>query len=185
MRTLIVTLMLAGPLALAQEKKDGEWKERTPKGAKFAVELPGDPEEIKKESTDKDKTVITMYLYKEADDKAYMVAYNKLPGHLKGAEAEAALKAGYEQARTNLKGAGGESARFLKSVDKTFEKFPKGAEASGYYFEFNVPDPKSFYRAKLLIVGDELYQIVVMGPEKWTKDTQAGDRFMQSFHPTK
>jgi hypothetical protein len=183
MRSLAATLTLYLPLALlaqvgekdktkdkdkAPVKEKEFWTIVTPDGAKCSVTMPAKPKTL--EPRKQGDTMISMFLLAAEDGKtAYMLAFNDLPA--KPADEEAvkkALRAGFEKAKDSMKGAN----------ENTQEITLKGNHP-GLAFKFDVPELGQ-YRARIYLVNQRLYQVVVMGPKEWTEGEDV-KRFLDSF----
>jgi hypothetical protein len=110
----------------------------------------------------------------EGRDGGYGVAYADMAplvgsGPLNARQIDGGLEGAREGAILNVKG------RQLWSRRATLDGSVPGRE-----FEAEIPDKKWVLHAKLFLVHKRLYQLVVMGPDKFVHSHKA-DKFLDSF----
>jgi hypothetical protein len=168
------------PLALcAQEKKDDKKDEKkeepktitfTSKEGKFSVLLPGKPKEdtkkVKVDDRDADHHIFTA----GQKDRAQLVTYLDYLKETIGEDKEKFLA---ERLARNI--------AFLKGKVASEEKLTIGKQkfpARDVVVE--VADKKHSYRARLVLAGNRLYQVVALGPDEFVKSKDV-DEFFKSF----
>ena len=170
-RFSFVLLVALSPLALsAQEKKDAPF---VSKAGKFSVALPAKPSEksrkIKVGDREQDLHVFSV----EQKDRAYVVTYIDYPKGTIGDDKDKFL-AGVVERNVGL----------LKGKVAAEEKITLGkAKHPGRDVRVDLPDKKQLYRARVFLVGDRVYQIVVLGPEEFVKGKEI-DEYLKSFEVT-
>ena len=165
----IVCLVLTS--ASAQDKP--AWKTFTSKEGRFSVLLPGEPKETKQNIGSADKMVIqTQYLI-EQGNLGYLVSFQDTPGLEKPEMHAKVLDNGRDGAVKNLNG------KLLSETKLTLDKKYIGLECL-----IDVPKFKGLYRLRMFIVGDRLYQLVVLGPKEVVTSKES-DQYLDSFQLTK
>jgi hypothetical protein len=147
--------------------------EYAPRDGKFSIRFPGTP----KESTKKAKSAagelkVVTATYAADENRVYMVSYTDFPPGTLKSESRAAILDG---ARDGLKGKDGK-VRSEKDVEVGPEKYP------GRDVELEKGDQR--LRFRLVLRGDRLYQIAVIGKPAFTTDKNA-EVFLESFELTK
>jgi hypothetical protein len=138
---------------------------------KFSVTLPAKP---KKQTTKTPSAVgqleVNLFLV-DLNDKAFIASYTDYP---KGTVTDANRQAVLDGVRNgNVKGGKGKLASETKiTVGK--EKL------EGRELLIEKADIKGFYRARILIRGDRLYQVIAIGAGDWAK-TDTVTKYLDSF----
>ena len=167
-------LVLAFPLALCAEDKK-EDKKPTPtalksKEGKFSVAMPDKPtERTNKVKTDIGELDLHAFLVDQTD-RALVVMYSDYPDGSVAANTDKVLAGCIEG-----------NVKALKGKLLTEDKITTGkAKFPGREIRIEMPDKKNTYRARLYLAGDRLYQVVVLGPDDFTKGKVVED-FLKSF----
>ena len=168
-RFCLVLLLALSPLALsAQDKKDASF---VSKAGKFSINLPAKPTEkttkVKVGDRDVDLHVFSISSQK---DRAYVVTYSDYPKDKIGEDKDKFLAGVVER-----------NVALLKGKVAAEEKVALGkAKHPGREVRVDLPDKKQLYRARVYVVGDRVYQIVVLGPEELVKGKEI-DEYLASF----
>ena len=165
-------LVALSPLALsAQDKKPEPF---VSKGGKFSVALPGKPSEkvrkIKSGDREQDLHVFSVEQKAGTAVVAYVVTYLDYPKGTVGEDKDKFL-AGVVERNVGL----------LKGKVAAEEKITLGKDKHpGRDVRVDLPDKKQLYRARVFLVGDRVYQVVVLGPEEFVKGKEI-DEYLKSF----
>jgi hypothetical protein len=144
-----------------------------PDGGQFEVKFPGPPKPSTTDAKSKlGKLKVFTATFANSDSNVFMVSYTDFPeGTAKGSNAEVIL----EGARTGLKGKDGE---ILDSSPRGFG----AAKIDGH--EILVRKDRQRVRMWILLRGDRLFQVGVIGTPEFVKSKEA-DAFLKSFDLTK
>ena len=175
-RFCALLIAFALPLALcAQDKKDEKKEDKkgvdfTSKEGKFSVTLPSKPkEQSNKIPTDAGEVDAHMFLV-DLKDRAYLVSYNDYKAGSVGANTEKVLGGVVDGSARGVKG------KLVKDEKITLgeKKYP------GHDITIELPGNQGFYRAKVYLVGDRLYQVVALGPDEFIKSKPV-EEYFKSF----
>ncbi len=162
-------------LAAAAQAGETSLKEFKWEAGKCTVLMPGTPKELppNKGVGPNGMTVETHMVLLDAGKHVYLLAYTANADLLKASDElkKKALDDGRDAAVRNIKG------------KLTSEKDVKVAGEPGREIQIEAPG-LGIYRARLVIIGDRLYQLVVAGPEEIARSKDA-DKFLDSFKVTK
>lgn len=160
----------------AEDKKDEKKEEKksvvfTSKAGKFSVTLPEKPTEktnkVKVGDMDVDHFLFTV---KQAD-RAQIVTYIDYPKMIIGGDKEKFIAGVVERNVENLKGG--------KAASNAPITIGKGKHP-GRDVRVELPEQKRVYRLQAFLVGERVYQVVVLGPEEYVKSKEVDD-FLKSF----
>lgn len=152
--------------------EDPAWKTFTSKAGRFSISLPGKPAEMKQQvSAPTGKLELHFFTVAPAEGSAYVLYYYDYPkGAIKEDKREGLIESvcdGY------VKQVGGKQvARTKVTLGK--EKHP------GREVVVEMPEKKQFYRARVYLAGNRLYQVMTMGPNDFARGKKA-DEFFDSF----
>jgi hypothetical protein len=175
-RNGLVLVAALFPLGLcAQDKKDEKKDEKKPitftsKEGKFSVALPDKPKEdtkkVKVGARDVDHHIFTV----GQKDRAQLITYIDYPKETIGADRDKFLA---ERLERNI--------AFLKGKVASEEKVTVGKQKyPGRDVVVEMADRKQSYRARVVLAGTRLYQVVALGPDEFTK-SKAVDDYFKSF----
>jgi hypothetical protein len=148
-----------------------EWQTFTSKNGHFAVLMPGTP----KSDVDSVETLIgTVDLHSfmvETDEFAYFVAYGDFPPtFVQGADTDAMLDGAREGALADVRGT------LVSERRISVQGFP-GREL---WIEASAGNQKGLAQARMILVGNRFYQVLVVGPKERFAESQA-ERFLNTF----
>lgn len=164
--TRFVAALLAAlaPLALAAQDKKPE--PFVSKDGKFSVALPDKPAEKKSKAAVGDKSV-DLYVFTVAQkDRAFVVTYSDYPKDKIG-DAEKFVADRVAANVANLKGKVAANEKIALGKGKH----------PGREVRVEMADKKQLYRARVFLVGERVYQIVVLGPDEFVKGKDVDDYF--------
>ncbi len=165
-----MTLVAALGLLAAASASAQEWKKFSGDSGRFSVELPGEPKQQKQDvQTDAGKITITMYIV-EVGNGGYFVALSDFPAALvQAADPEVLLANARDGAVRNVRG---------KLVS---DKAITLGEHQGREIQFEADNPagKIVGRARLYLVGNRLYQLLVVG--QGAEALEQSGKFFGSF----
>jgi hypothetical protein len=172
-------LALLPPALAADDKKPDPKEAKKPatfisKAGRFSVLLPGKPAEKTAKVQAGGQDAELHIFSATADSRSHVVTYSDYPAGVVGADKEKFLAGVVERNVERLK-AGKLTANEKVSLGKG--KHP------GRDVRVELPDKKRLYRARVYLVGDRLYQVVVLGPTDAVKGKEADD-FLNSFAVT-
>lgn len=158
-------------LSLGQEKKEPE-KKFAPKDGKFTVQFPSAPQATTKSAG---KAELHIYsLAKEKEKVNFVVIYSDMPADvIKGSAPEAVLKTGEEGLVNFYK------AKVTKATDTKFKAGGKEYPAR----EILADKGDGQLRLTLVLAGNRLYQVLVLGTKEQVSGKEADD-FFKSFEIT-
>jgi hypothetical protein len=172
-----VLLVALFPLALcAEDKKDEKKDEKKPvafvsKEGKFSVTLPDKPLEktakVKVGDLDLDHHIFTV----GQKDRAQLITYLDYTKEVIGADTDKFLSGAIER-----------NTAFLKGKVVSDEKITFGKQkhpGRDIRIEYG-GEKKQFYRARIVLAGNRLYQVVALGPDEFIKGKDA-DEYFKSF----
>lgn len=164
-----LALLILCPLALRAEDKPAPF---TSKEGKFAAALPGKPAEkaVKVKYDGADVEVRLFAVDQKDKGRAFVVSYTDYPKDKIGADREKFVADRLEGNVSGLKG---------KTVSNDKLTLGKGKHL-GREVRVEFGDKKQMYRARAFLVGERLYQVVVLGPDDFVKGKEADD-FFASF----
>ncbi len=159
---LLVALV---PLALAAQDTKPELF--VSKDGKFSIALPGKAAESKNKAKVGDGTV-DLYVFKVTHkSSAFIVTYSDYPKDKIGADKEKFVADRVEANVANLKG------KVLSN-----EKLALGkGKHPGREARVELGEKKQLYRARVYLVGERVYQVVVLGPDEFVKGKEVDDYF--------
>jgi hypothetical protein len=164
----MVMLVCTG-LGLADDVKVQDF---TSKEGKFSVAFPGKPKEATKEADSAaGKLTFTRFTYEDGDTGLLVIYCDYPPQLRKQKGAEKILDDARDGCVEKAKG---------KLADENKRTIGKEKEP-GRELLIQLPDEgKPYFRSRMYLVGDRLYQVIVVGPEKYAKGKDA-DAFLDSF----
>jgi len=159
---------LSFPFLTAGDQPKSEWKKFTSKKGRFTVLIPGTPEQkaLPAES-DFGKGVLHMN-QAEAGGTMYGANYSDFPAKIKKMPIKQLLDSSRDGAIANLKG------------KLAGEKDIKLGKYFGREVQIEVSGGKRLFWARVFLVEQRLYQVVIFGTKKAATSKQA-DRFLGSF----
>jgi hypothetical protein len=163
-------LVALTPLALsAEDKKPAPF---VSKDGKFSVALPGKPTEKmnKVKVGDAEATLYVFSIDQKEPKCGYVITYLDYPKGTVGAEKEKFVAGVVERNVANLKG----KVASNEAVTLGKQKHP------GRDVRVELADKKQLYRARVFLVGDRVYQVVVLGAEEFVKGKEVDD-YLASF----
>ena len=168
-RSLLTTVLLLTLTGITVAQKSGE--PYIPRDANFSVRFPESPKETSNTAKSPlgDLKVITA-TYATTDGNIYMTSYTDFPTGTVKADTRATL---FEGVREGLKGKDGKVLT-EKEIEVGKEKL------SGR--ELELEKGKQRVRIRIILGGDRLYQVAVIGTPAFVKD---GTKFLESFELTK
>ncbi len=150
--------------------KRSRWERYADKATGFTVEMPGKPEERKRETT-------TFQIVKsEAEHVSYLVSVTQLPGPLDEKGTETALDA----AKNSLLAEVDSRARATTETEKSFKAGSQTGKEQTLSLDVLDSKDKSAARVRLFVSGDRVYGLMVAGTEEGMK-TANTTRFWNSF----
>lgn len=164
----IAVALLLGNSAGAEDTDKVEWKEFASKAGRFKVLMPGAPrlDEVETES-DFGPGVLHMNSVQKGEAD-YGANYSDFPAGIKTVPLKTILDSSRDGAIENLKG------KLIGEKDIAL-----GA-VTGRDIKIDVGDGKRVFRARVFLVDQRLYQVVVFGPREVTTSKES-DRFLDSF----
>jgi hypothetical protein len=169
MRMPIAPLFLVAGVALTSAADAPEWKEFASREGRFKILLPAAPKTYDLDTeSDFGKGVLHMNV-SHSGKSLYGANYSDFPAEIKKASLKEIYNSSRDGAVANLKG------KLVSEKDIKLGKYP------GREVRIDVAGGKQLFRARIYLVEQRLYQVVVLGtPEIATsKET---DKFMDSFH---
>ena len=134
-----------------------------------AARAPQPTEKTNKVMTDVGELDLHAFIV-DQQDRAMVVMYSDYPPGSVGGNTDKVLNGCIEG-----------NVKALKGKLLTEEKITLGkAKHAGREIRIEMPDKKSIYRARIYLVGDRLYQVVVLGPDDFAKGKAVED-FLKSF----
>jgi hypothetical protein len=142
----------------------------TSREGKFSITFPQKPTPLsRKVKTDVGEVDVCIFLV-DQKDRGYVATYSDYPkGTVTDKNHDKVLAGARDGA---VKGVNG------KLVNE--KKIKIGKKHEGLEMNVQLPDKKTIYRARLVLVGDRLYQVVALGPEDFTK-SKAVESYLDSF----
>ncbi len=165
-RYTLVLLALC-PLAAAEDKKPAPF---VSKDGKFSVALPDAPKEKDAKAKFGDADVAVKMFVVGQKDRAFVVTYSDYPKDKIGPDREAFVAERVENNVSGLKGKVAANDKLTLGKDKH----------PGREVRVELADKKQLYRARAFLVGERLYQVVVLGPDEFARGKEADD-FFASF----
>jgi len=147
------------------------WKQYTSVEGGFSIQLPGEPQGQKIIlDTQVGRTYLNMYTLNRKDDNfIYSVGYVDYPDELFSLKsAEQILDDGRDGAARNVQGV------LTKESNISIKGY------SGREFTIEVGNGEAIVKAKLFLVGQRVYQLMVTTDKKWS-DSYNIKRFLDSF----
>jgi hypothetical protein len=145
-----------------------DWKEFTSKEGRFKVLMPGTPKQTKADAeSDFGKGVLYMNVA-EAGRTMYGANYGDYPAKIKEIPIKQVFDSSRDGAVANLEG------KLATEKDIKLGKHP------GREIQIEVAGGKQIFRARVYLVEQRLYQVVVFGT-KATAASKEADKFLDSF----
>jgi hypothetical protein len=167
MRWLIVLSFLCFSLGLACADEPSEWKEFASKEGRFKVLMPTTPKPDDLE-TQSDFGKGVLHMNSVVINKVFYAAnFTDFPAEVKKVPLKQLYDSSRDGAVANLKG------KLAKEADIKLGSY------TGREIQIDIADAKLF-RARVYLVDNRLYQIVVMGPKDAAISKEA-DKFLDSF----
>jgi len=172
MRSFCAMLLITAALISLAADDAPEWTEFASKEGHFKVLMPGKPEQKKLEAEmgDFGKGMLHMNTF-ESDKMMYGANYCDFPAKIKDFPRKRVYDSSRDGAVENLKG---------KLAD---EKDIKLGDHPGREILIDVAGGKRLFRARVYLVEQRLYQVVVFG-SKEAATSKAADKFLDSFKLT-
>lgn len=168
MRMFVVMLLFVLNASLAFTLDPTEWKEFASKEGRFKVLMPGTPKQDKAETeSDFGKSVLHMNLAR-AGKAMYGANYSDFPAEIKKADLKQLYDSSRDGAVANLEG------KLASEKDIKLGKHP------GREIRIDVAKGKQLFRARVYLVGQRLYQVIVLGTPE-TATSKEADQFLDSF----
>jgi len=168
MRSLLVLLSIAVCSACRHADDKQEWKEFTSKEGGFKVVMLGRPKQQQFDTeSDFGKGVLHMNRV-QVGETIYGANYCDFPAEIKKTPIKKVYDSSRDGAVANLEG---------KLVS---EKEIKLGKHSGREIRIEVGGGKQLFRARVFLIEQRLYQIVVMGTKEAATSKEA-DKFLESF----
>ena len=151
---------------------DSKVQDFTSKEGKFSVAFPGKPKEATKDADSAaGKLSFTRFTYEDGDTGLLVIYCDYPPKLRKEKGAEKILDDARDGCVEKAKG---------KLTDEKKRTIGKDKEP-GRELLIQLPDEgKPYFRSRMYLVGDRLYQVIVVGPEKYATGKDA-DAFLDSF----
>lgn len=153
-----------GSVVLAADEKPAPF---VSKEGKFSVALPGKPTEKVSKPKFGDAVIELHVFTAPQKDRAFVVAYSDYPKAAIGADRDKFVGERVDANVGNLKG------KLLSNEKITLGK----AKHPGREVRFEITDKKQTYRARVFLVGERVYQVVLLGPDEFVKGKEADDYF--------
>jgi hypothetical protein len=164
---IVASISIFSVIAKADEKK-AEWKAFTSKEGKFKVLMPGTPKQEKLDAeSDFGKGVLHMNVV-QLGKTMYGANYSDFPAEIKKFPIKQILDSSRDGAVDNLKG------KLAKEKDIKLDKYP------GREVQIEVGEGKQLFRARVYLVDQRLYQVVVFGTKEEATSKEA-EKFLDSF----
>jgi hypothetical protein len=164
---LVLLSALCPVVLLAEDKKPGPF---TSKEGKFTITLPDKPTEKTIKSDLGNQKIDTHLFMVPGKDRAFIVSYTDYPKDKIGDDKDKFVSGVVERNVAPLKG---------KVASN--EKITLGAKKHpGREVRVELADKKQVYRARVYLVGERVYQVVVIGPEEFVKGKEVDD-YLSSF----
>ncbi len=155
----------------APGRADDAWKSFTSKEGRFSVLMPGKPQQQKQAARAGEKSIeVHIFSAAPAVDRIVYVTYTDHPK----ADVE-----GKEEAFVEGTSKGNVATFKGKLVSDRKLTLGKGKHP-GRDILVEMPDKKQQYRARIVLAGNRLYQVVAMGSAEFVKGKQA-DEYFESF----
>lgn len=168
MRSLLVLLSIVMTSAYLPADEQPELKEFASKEGGFKVIMPGTPEHQQFDTeSDFGKGVLHMYSI-QAGKTIYGANYCDFPAEIKKAPLKKVYDASRDGAVANLKG------KLASEKEIKLGKYPVRE------IQIEVAEGKQLFRARVFLVEQRLYQVVVMGTKEAATSKEA-DKFLESF----
>ena len=164
----LTTVIAMTVLSLASGRSQAaEFKEFSPAGVGFKVQMPGTPKE--KEVTA--AGVQAKMFIAEEKDGAYVISYADIP--IPGNESPA-------QVQTRLDGARDGQLRNMGGKLVSESKIQLGGQYPGRNIYVDVPGKQMYAHTQIFLVDKRLYQVLAIGTKSWVKSADA-KKFFKSF----
>ncbi len=162
-----VTWAVACTLLLVSGCDNGEFREIVSEEGRFKVQMPGTPKE-----TSQFVLGFTMKTWSlEKKEGGYAVAFADIP--MASKESDIQIQKRLEGARDGM--VSNTRSKLTSSSRTTLNgKYP------GRDVEADLPDQKGILRARIYLVGQRLYQIMVVGTKPWANSADA-TKFLDSL----
>jgi hypothetical protein len=168
MRPSLLLLFIAVGAARVQAEDKPEWKEFASKEGRFTVLMPRTPEQQQADAeSDFGKGVLHMNTV-QAGKVMYGANYCDFPAEIKKAPIKQVFDSSRDGAVANLDG---------KLAD---EKEIKLGDYPGREIQIEIAGGKRLFRARVYLVEQRLYQVVVLGTKE-TATSKEADKFLDSF----
>jgi hypothetical protein len=168
MRSLLVLISIAAGSACLHADDQAEWKEFTSKEGHFKVVMPGTPKQQQFDTeSDFGKGVLHMNSV-QAGKTIYGANYCDFPAEIRKAPIKKVYDSSRDGAVANLEG------KLVGEKEITLGKYP------GREIQIEVAGGKQLFRARVFLVEQRLFQVVVMGTKEAAISKEA-DKFLDSF----
>jgi hypothetical protein len=177
--SLIAFVALVPLIASAEgkeDKKDEKKDEKKPvafasKAGKFSVTLPEKPTEKKNKVKVGDMEVDHFIFTVKQTDRAQIITYIDYPKMIIGGDKEKFIAGVVERNVESLKG-----GKVTSNVPITIGK----GKHPGRDVLVELPEQKRLYHVRAFLVGERVYQVVVLGPDEFVKSKEVED-YLNSF----
>jgi hypothetical protein len=168
MRSSLALLVFAIGLASVHAEDKPDWKEFASQEGRFKVLMPGTPKQDKFD-TESDFGKGVLYMNSIAVGKTmYGANYCDFPAEIKKAPIKQVFDSSRDGAVANMQG------------KLAGEKDIKLGDYPGREIQIDVAGGKQLFRARVYLVDQRLYQVVVMGTKEAATSKDA-DKFLDSF----
>jgi hypothetical protein len=168
MRWSIALLLVAvGAISVSADDQP-EWKEFTSKEGRFKVLMPGTPKQ-QQHDTESDFGKGVLYMNSvQAGRTMYGANYCDFPAEIKKAPLKQVYDSSRDGAVANLEG------KLAGEKDIKLDDYP------GRELQIDVAGGKLVFRARVYLVDQRLYQVVVFGTQE-AVTSKAAEKFLDSF----
>ena len=171
MRLGLVLLFFMAGVNSVSGADEPQWKEFAPKEGRFKVLMPGTPKQDMAEAeSDFGKGVLHMNTV-QAVKTMYGANYCDFPSEIKKVPLKQVFDSSRDGAVANLKG------KLASEMDIKLDKY------LGREIQIDVQGGKQLFRARVYLVDQRLYQVVVFGTKE-AATSKAADKFLDSFQVT-
>jgi hypothetical protein len=168
MRWSLVLLCVAVSAVCVRADDRPDWKEFASKEGRFKVQMPGTPRQTMHDTeSDFGKGVLYMNTV-QVGKTMYGANYCDFPAEIKKAPLKQVFDSSRDGAVANLEG------KLASEKDIKLDKYP------GREVQIEVAGGKRLFRARVYLVEQRLYQVVVFGTKDAATSKEA-DKFLDSF----
>ena len=169
-RTSVISAVV-GALLISAHAEAAPFKDFTSNVSGFKVQLPSPPKKDTQTAAGVDVKTYTV----QENDGAYVVAVAEIP--IPAGESAAKIEARLDGARDGM-------VRNIHAKLKSSSRITLNGRYPGREVQATLPNKKGIVRAKIFIVDQRLYQVLVIGTTSWATSDDA-NRFLNSFALTR